>query len=694
MSSLTPSKPSLEAKTDFDETNESTSITISGIEFASTEELEDSLKESNKKTEIWTISTRLDSIERVTPVPKLTRSNWSQWRIAIKRLIFLTQSSAALLEEPPYNKTILMWSGWWAAKLKETAGDIRTAPSDNPRSILHEIVLISQSNVFSTVLSITTRFWNFHPGNLSLSSYIKEYQKRYHDLKEHCPITPDINHHMKYLFLFHVRNMQPELANRCRDMSYNDTISECLKWTSNTRVKGPSRRENQVKCNFCHNLGHVKNDCRKKKNSNKQNKHSTINEAQPGNRKHVLSVMESSENVSYQLDSGADYHVSGNENDFNSYSALSQTVRVAGGGSVATLGSGNILFPTSDGKIEHLHGAIHIAGETTRILSTAQLEKQGFSIRWPSYYKDVELIRPNGTVCATFRRESGRLIWRPNAKFNQSKIYSINRDWHTILGHPGQKAQFTTLKLAGIKGCKYPINCETCTKTKLTKIKGHGNLHTSSEFLDAIHMDLVSGQKSLFPTTIDKSTPAATWFLLAVDEYTSWKWSWPIYNKKTVPTTIQNFLESLRTQYNKAPKRIHSDSGTEFSNSELQDILHSRGIDWIKSSSHAPEQNEIAERNVRTVTEKMRALHLQSGLPLKLWPLILNAAINILNLTPNSHATQSPYFAVFNKIPNIKNLHPFGCRAFWLNPDQNKLKFQSQRGHLCRFSIHRGAYNP
>ncbi|CAD6499272.1 BgTH12-03392 [Blumeria graminis f. sp. triticale] len=174
MSSLTSSKPSLEAKTEFDKTNEDTQISISGIEFASTKELENSLKELNKKTEIWTLSTRLDSIERVTQVPTLTHSNWFQWQNAIKRLIFLTQSSAAILEQPIKLRTILIWSRWWAAKLKETATDIRTAPSDSPQYILHEIVSISQSNVFSTVLSSSAQFWNFQPQNLSLSSYVKE----------------------------------------------------------------------------------------------------------------------------------------------------------------------------------------------------------------------------------------------------------------------------------------------------------------------------------------------------------------------------------------------------------------------------------------------------------------------------------------------------------------------------------------
>ncbi|KAI0995640.1 hypothetical protein K3495_g12538 [Podosphaera aphanis] len=86
-------------------------------------------------------------------------------------------------------------------------------------------------------------------------------------------------------------------------------------------------------------------------------------------------------------------------------------------------------------------------------------------------------------------------------------------------------------------------------------------------------MDLVGGQKSLRPVATDSSVPNATWFLLAVDEYTSWKWAWPIYSKKTVPTRIRQFLKYLKTNHSQTPKVLHTDSGTEFSNAELQEIL-------------------------------------------------------------------------------------------------------------------------
>ncbi|KAI1000840.1 hypothetical protein K3495_g7359 [Podosphaera aphanis] len=76
----------------------------------------------------------------------------------------------------------------------------------------------------------------------------------------------------------------------------------------------------------------------------------------------------------------------------------------------------------------------------------------------------------------------------------------------------------------------------------------------------------------------------------------------------------------------------------------------------------------------------MRALHFQPGLPLRLWPMILTTLMNSLNITPNSVAPDSPYYAVFQKVPAIKRLHPFVCRAYWLDSVQNKLNSKAKEG--------------
>lgn len=438
---------------------------------------------------------------------------------------------------------------------------------------------------------------------------------------------------MKYLLLFHLTQLQPDLANRCHNLSFDDIFIECIRWNTGLKSKHSGTVKNKITCNFCVHRGHKEEECRKKMKS----KAKTLNES--STEKKILSVDDNLEKLAYQLGTAADFHVSANKCDFSSYSKSSQTVRVAGGGQVTMAGCGDLLFPTVDNKTIIINGAIHLPGQKYKILSTAQLEKQGYSIRWPSKYRNTELIHPNGSIYATFQRIGGRLIYKPSLHNSvEINVHSATRNWHQILGHPGQKAQEIILHATGIKGDKYPIDCETCTKTKITKFKGKGSLRTASSFREAIHMDLVGGQKTLAPTTTDDSVPNATLFLLAIDEFTLWKWAWPIYSKKTVPTQIQYLLEHLKTKFSITPKRIHTDSGTEFANSILQQILNSRGIEWHRSSSHAPEQNGIAERNVRTVTEKICALHLQSGLPPRIWPIILSSSINILNITPNSVA--------------------------------------------------------
>lgn len=76
----------------------------------------------------------------------------------------------------------------------------------------------------------------------------------------------------------------------------------------------------------------------------------------------------------------------------------------------------------------------------------------------------------------------------------------------------------------------------------------------------------------------------------------------------------------------------------------------------------------------------MRTLHSQPGLPVCLKPLLLNAAINIFNATPNKIAPRSPIHAVLHRIPNINQLYSFGCRAYLLDPYSNKLESKAQEG--------------
>ena len=91
---------------------------------------------------------------------------------------------------------------------------------------------------------------------------------------------------------------------------------------------------------------------------------------------------------------------------------------------------------------------------------------------------------------------------------------------------------------------------------------------------------------------------------------TASKWAWPVRPKKDVPLLVENLLAQLANQHGVTPKNIHCGSGTEFLNDAIRSILHTRGITLTYAATKANEQNGITERNVRTVTKRMRALRL------------------------------------------------------------------------------------
>ena len=395
--------------------------------------------------------------------------------------------------------------------------------------------------------------------------------------------------HVRRLLVFHVINIVPELGNKIISQSYNEALLTCHQWTDrrprNNNSSNSAEVSNSTVCNFCKIKGHKEADCRKKAKQAKVQVKAVSSKAVQG----------------FQLDTGADAHVTGSVENLSDYSPSTSYVNVVSGLNVRSLGRGNLLMPSIDGKTEALPGAVLIPGENN-LVSLEQLEKLGYTLKW-SNTGPIQLLRRDGTTCAAFHREGGRLIWRAT----RINAMSSKRNWHVVLGHPGPKALSKALQIAGIHGYNPPALCAVCTGAKMTAARGHSSLRSTLIFAEHLHADLVGGSRSL---SLADSTEGPQWFLLVVDEATAWKWAWPIQSKKEVVGVIRSLLQELRNTRGITPKRFHCDSGTEFLNEGLRSILQEKGITLSYAAAKAHEQNGIVERNVRTVTEKMRALHL------------------------------------------------------------------------------------
>src|SRR5699024_11513117 len=97
----------------------------------------------------------------------------------------------------------------------------------------------------------------------------------------------------------------------------------------------------------------------------------------------------------------------------------------------------------------------------------------------------------------------------------------------------------------------------------------------------------------------------------------------------------------------------------------FEDYLRGTGVRHELSVAYCHQQNGTAERTIETIVGKTRSLMFESCMPDRYWPLAVNAAVFLYNLSPHSSLDEmSPVKAMFPKeldfIERGKSLYVFG----------------------------------
>lgn len=108
-----------------------------------------------------------------------------------------------------------------------------------------------------------------------------------------------------------------------------------------------------------------------------------------------------------------------------------------------------------------------------------------------------------------------------------------------------------------------------------------------------------------------------------------------------------------------------------------------------RSAPYTPEQNGAAERLNRVLIEKVRAMLLDSGLPMKYWAEAVVAANFQRNRTPIQSLGKTPYEVFYGKKPDVSNMRVFGCAAYVQVPKDKRSKLQpmAEKGVFIGYQI-------
>ncbi|CAI7839426.1 unnamed protein product [Closterium sp. NIES-54] len=230
------------------------------------------------------------------------------------------------------------------------------------------------------------------------------------------------------------------------------------------------------------------------------------------------------------------------------------------------------------------------------------------------------------------------------------------------MGHVAQPILQELVKnemVAGIRvkgGADEVLGCLTCMEAKFTRFLLSSSEATAKAPLDEVVMDVVGHLKL--------GAAGAEYFLTIVDVAIRMIWVYVLSKKSDGAETVNtDWMPMVEQQQNWLVKAIRTDRGGEFLSKEFSLWLKRNGIRHSLTMPYSPSMNDIIERANRTITEMVRGLFIEVGLP----DYFLHDAVRSACVAKNRALTHVkvekwvPYVEWIGRKPKVDMLQVFGC---------------------------------
>ena len=127
----------------------------------------------------------------------------------------------------------------------------------------------------------------------------------------------------------------------------------------------------------------------------------------------------------------------------------------------------------------------------------------------------------------------------------------------------------------------------------------------------------------------------------------------------------RSLLREHQNEFEVKLKKIKSDNGKEFDNTNIEAYCDEVGIKYEVSATHTPQQNSIVERKNRTLITLARTMLDEYNTPEALWVEAINTACYASNrLFLQKFLGKTPYELLNGKKPNVSFFWVFGCKCY------------------------------
>jgi len=359
------------------------------------------------------------------------------------------------------------------------------------------------------------------------------------------------------------------------------------------------------------------------------------------------------------FDSGASSHIASNPSIVTpTFSSFPSSIVVGNGATLPVVGTGYSTIPGP----YRFNNVLLAPGIIKNLLSVRQFTTDNHvSIEFDPSGISVKDLRTRNVLLRC--NSSGPLytLQLPSTPTAPCVLIATpsSSTWHRRLGHPG-KETLQHLAHSSSIACHQPTDdhlCHACQLGRHVRLPFSSSLSRASKPFDLLHCDLW--------TSPVPSVSGFKYYLVILDDFTHFLWTFPLRLKSDTFATISNFFAYVRTQFGCPIKSIQCDNGREFDNFVSRNFFLTHGVSLRMSCPYTSQQNGKAERILRTTNNIIRTLLFQASMPPSYWADALSIATYVLNRLPTKTINMStPFFALHGKLPSYHNLPVFGCTCY------------------------------
>lgn len=463
----------------------------------------------------------------------------------------------------------------------------------------------------------------------------------------------------------------------CTSKSATNSSSSALTVKNQTnrndfhKNRDKKKREKTIKCFICEG-SHKACDCPHNPRNNKKVNFVTALGTEHEDKK--------TRDKFFILDSGASTHMSCRKDWLHDFVEVERKVEVscANGGKVYGEGYGMVANEMLDVTVNDV---MYVPGLSTNLLSISKITNKNkiviFTNKGCEIYNtsDCEIA---GTPILKGDIDGGIYKLEFTSQENVFTSTAASGDlelWHKRMAHLGlHNLLLLSNEMAnGVSLSRHNnrnLDCVACLLGKQTREPFERNKVTrAKDVLDLVHSD-VCGAMNI------ESFGGKRYFITFIDDYSRKTYVYFLKQKSETFEIIKEFKVFVETQTGKKLKVLRTDNGGEYVNKNVDGFLREHGIKHQLTIAYTPQQNGVAERANRTITEKARAMLQDAGLPDCYWAEAVNTAVYLKNRSPTVAVQKmTPEEAWTGRKVDLSHLKVFGCRAFVHIPDEKRTKW-------------------